>query len=267
MRVLICSKEDIVANILLNRLIPRLDGHRVGVLLANRERAKTATEPSLTELKLLEEQIPRQVLFPLADAAPVPGDLLSFGWLARRHGIDLLPASGLDADGRSRSIAGFAPDLILCLKYGYVLRPQDLALPRLGAINLHSGRLPERPGLHAIFWAMHAGEAHATCAVHRIAPDIDSGALIGRRDVVLDYGRSFFWNMLRTYEAGTDLLGDIAVALAAGEAVPEQPQPAGDWPMLGLPDEADIAAFRARGGVWIDPADYLELAERYAPRR
>lgn len=267
MNILVCSKDDLVANLMLNRLLPMLAGHRVGVLLANRPRAKASSEPSLARLKLLEEDLPRRVLFPLADAASAPGALLSFGWLARRQGLHLLPAEGLDQAGRSALIDGFAPDLILCLKYGYRLTAEDIARPRCGAFNLHSGRLPERPGLHAIFWAMRAGEPAATCSLHRVAVGIDSGALVDRCDVPIRPGASFFRTMLEVYEVGAQRMGRLAQAVAAGTPLRETPQPSGDWPMLGLPNEADIAAFEAAGGVWIDPADYLDLAAHYVPRR
>ena len=222
--------------------------------------------PQLRMLRLFEEELPNQVLFPLARAAGAPGELAPFESLAERHGFDLVIADGLGRRGRSARYRELAPDLILTFKFGFLLHPEDIALPALGAWNLHSGRLPDRPGLHAVFWAMHDREPATTATVHRIDEGIDSGPVAMRRDHPIEVGDSFFHTMVQTYLMGADMLSELARTVAKGEVPRPQPQGAGpDRRYLLLPAEEDIARFEAAGGVMVEPEDYLALARRFLP--
>ena len=266
MHLLLCTKRDLVANLMLQRLLPYLSGMRVSVVLANRRRGAALDVPALRTLRLFEEELPNEVLFPLARAAGSPGTLVPFETLAERGAIELVDAQGLRRDGRSALYRSLAPDLILTFKFGFLLAGEDIELPRFGAYNLHSGRLPQRPGLHAIFWAMHDGEERTTATVHRIDTDIDTGPIVASRDREIEPGRSFFHTMVETYLLGADLLGEVAGAIARKGGVSVTPQGAHpDRRYLTLPTNADIAAFEAAGGVMVDPQDYLALTRKYAP--
>src|SRR5690625_894526 len=210
MHILLCSKRDLVACAMLARMLPQLPPARITLLLANRLRAQALAVPQLRLLRLFEEELPNQVLFPLAEAAGAPGELKPFSALAAQHAIEVVIADDLGRKGRSAAYRAIAPDLILTFKFGFLLRAEDIALARLGAWNLHSGRLPERPGLHASFWAMHDGEEVTTATVHRIAEDIDSGPIAFMRDRPIDPGRSCLQTMLQNYLRGADLLAELA---------------------------------------------------------
>lgn len=266
MHLLLCSKRDLVASLMLHRLLPQLPPARITLLLANRLRGKALEVPQLRMLRLFEEELPNQVLFPLAEAAGASGELAPFESLAARHGLELVIADGAGRVGRSALYRRLAPDLILTFKFGFLLQPADIALPRLGAWNLHSGRLPERPGLHAAFWAMHDGEPATTATVHEIDEGIDTGPIALMRDRQIEPGRSFFHTMVENYLLGADLLAELACGLAEGRPPRLVPQDrSAERRYLGLPDTAEIAAFEAAGGTMVDPEDYLAIARRYLP--
>lgn len=266
MHLLLCSKRDLVANLMLHRLLPQLPPARITLLLANRLRSQALAVPQLRALRLFEEELPNQVLFPLAEAAGAPGELAPFETLAARKGIDLVSADGVGRSGRSALYRDLAPDLILTFKFGFLLQPEDIALPRLGAWNLHSGRLPERPGLHAAFWALYEGEPVTTATVHRIDEGIDTGPIALMRDRPIEPGRSFFHTMVQNYLLGADLLAELARDLATGHAPTLTPQSLNaERRYLPLPSAAEIGHFEAQGGVMVEPEDYLNLARRYLP--
>ncbi|HLW29193.1 MAG TPA: formyltransferase family protein [Kiloniellales bacterium] len=266
MHILLCSKRDLVACLMLRRMLPRLPPARITLLLANRQRSQALAVPQLRLLRLFEEELPNQLLFPLARGAGSPGALVPFEELAARHAVDLVVADGLGRRGRSALYRELAPDLILTFKFGFLLHPEDISLPALGAWNLHSGRLPDRPGLHAVFWAMHDGEKTTAATVHRIDEGIDTGPIAVLKERPIERERSFFHNMVQTYLMGADLLADLAVALAEGRAPDLSPQESTpDRRYLGLPSAEDVARFEAAGGLLVEPEDYLELVRSFLP--
>lgn len=266
MHLLLCSKRDLVANLMLHRMLPQLPPARITLLLANRLRSGALAVPQLRMLRLFEEELPNQVLFPLAAAAGAPGELAPFESLAARHDIRLIIADGMGRAGRSALYRDLAPDMILTFKFGFLLQPEDIALPRLGAWNLHSGALPEHPGLHAAFWAMHDGEAATTATVHQIDEGIDTGPIALMRQRSIEPGRSFFHTMMQNYLQGADMLAELARGLAEGNPPALQTQsPTAARRYLKLPDAEALARFEAAGKVMVEPEDYLALVRHFLP--
>jgi methionyl-tRNA formyltransferase len=54
-----------------------------------------------------------------------------------------------------RTLSELRPDLFLSSGYGLILREPALAIPTIGAINMHPSLLPAYRGSHPIFWAMY----------------------------------------------------------------------------------------------------------------
>ena len=284
MRLLVCSKSDLVANLILNRLLPQLRDHEITLLLANRHRPEVGDVAELKLLRALEEQLANRLLFPLLDAqAPSPpetplsttappeadtetGDqerLFGFAELAQRTGSRLISAQGTTSAERSALYRDAQPEAIVAVKYGYLFSDEDLRLPRLGGLNLHSGLLPARPGLHATLWAMLEGDREGGCCLHWMDAQIDSGPLVAQRAVPLNYDRSFFANMLAVYLAGAELIAEALKTLAAGGTLPATPQTAPRGTYRSLPGPDEMARLKERGLRMIDAADVIELLMRY----
>jgi UDP-4-amino-4-deoxy-L-arabinose formyltransferase/UDP-glucuronic acid dehydrogenase (UDP-4-keto-hexauronic acid decarboxylating) len=60
----------------------------------------------------------------------------------------------------------------------YVIHHDVLALPRLGAYNLHPGPLPRYAGLNSVSWAIYRGEKEHGVTIHKMEADIDTGAMV-----------------------------------------------------------------------------------------
>ncbi len=65
-------------------------------------------------------------------------------------------------------IRGLAPDFIFSIQYRRLLRPEILAVPRRGRINLHFGLLPRYGGYYPVAWAILNGESQAGATLHYI---------------------------------------------------------------------------------------------------
>ena len=67
-------------------------------------------------------------------------------------------------------LAPLRPDLIISGGFPWRIPSEVLALPRLGAINMHPALLPRYRGPAAIEWALRNGDAELGFTVHRLSP-------------------------------------------------------------------------------------------------
>src|SRR5574343_844834 len=97
MKILLCTKHDLIGSMMLNVLLPELVArHDVSVLLANRRRPELEAIPELAWMKCFEQDLTAKVLFPLLDkkrghrgsemVSNAP-DRLSFEGLAQAYGV------------------------------------------------------------------------------------------------------------------------------------------------------------------------------------
>lgn len=273
MRILLCTKHDLVGAMMLNLILPRIAGeHAVSVLLANRRRPEAATIPELKWMKLIEQDIPARLLFPLLDAGVADGSgpasqrWLSFEGLSRRHGVPITNAGHISHGSvLTELVADAAPDLVVSFQFGFIFKPEALAVPRIGALNLHSGALPERAGVNPTFWCMKDGDSHAACTLHWIDRGIDSGDLVEVRRMPIDYTRSFFANWIDNYRNGAAMIGDAIVALARDGRLPATAQDAAARRYVPTPTADDFRAFHEAGRRMVDADDVLALLSAYLP--
>jgi len=76
------------------------------------------------------------------------------------------------------AIAGWRPDLMVVADYGALLKPVLLAVPRLGAINVHPSLLPKYRGAAPIPWAIANGETETGVTVQFMSERMDAGDII-----------------------------------------------------------------------------------------
>ena len=69
-------------------------------------------------------------------------------------------------------LAPLKPDLIISGGFPWRIPSEVLALPRLGAINMHPALLPRHRGPAAIEWAFRNGDAETGFTVHRLSPGL-----------------------------------------------------------------------------------------------
>ena len=77
-------------------------------------------------------------------------------------------------------LAPLRPDLIISGGFPWRIPSEVIALPRLGAINMHPALLPRYRGPAAIEWALRNGDAELGFSVHRLAPDFDTGPILAQ---------------------------------------------------------------------------------------
>ncbi|MFV0446738.1 MAG: methionyl-tRNA formyltransferase [Planctomycetaceae bacterium] len=73
----------------------------------------------------------------------------------------------------------FRADVFVVAAYGQILSAELLAIPPLGAINLHASLLPRYRGAAPIQYAVWKGEAETGVTIFRIEPKLDAGPILG----------------------------------------------------------------------------------------
>jgi folate-dependent phosphoribosylglycinamide formyltransferase PurN len=105
---------------------------------------------------------------------------------ARQAGIEVHSVEDLNSGETVRLLQGIEPDLGI-VAGTYILSPATFEAPRLGSINLHSGKAPEYRGAAPAFWELYNGERQVGITIHRVGSRLDSGPIIRQEMFALDW--------------------------------------------------------------------------------
>jgi methionyl-tRNA formyltransferase len=75
-----------------------------------------------------------------------------------------------------------APEWMISVYFGYILRAEALAIPTRGTLNLHAGLLPFNRGVHPNVWSLVEGTA-AGVTLHWVDAGVDTGDLAAQCEV------------------------------------------------------------------------------------
>src|SRR5256885_1470671 len=71
-----------------------------------------------------------------------------------------------------------APDVGVVVAYGHILKPELLALPRHGMVNVHPSLLPELRGAAPVEWAILNGLEKTGVTIMQMGEGLDSGPIL-----------------------------------------------------------------------------------------
>lgn len=269
MRIALLVNLDLHANRGANLLREALSGHEVALFTSDRVGGE---QPAVSELRILhalEQEIPERVVWPMAEAAGRRnGDprLLTFHQLAAELGGTCEPLPKPNSAESLARFRRFAPDLVVSLRYGRILKEPFLAIPRLGVLNLHSGRLPSYRGILATLWALIAGERTIGPTLHWIVDGtIDTGPIVATAEMPVRPGVSLLDHILSVYPPGIELLADAIRRLDRGEPLPGRPQDPREGAYFGFPGATELAALADAGFPLYDPESYVKLLQGWVP--
>lgn len=271
MRILCCVNRDLYSNLALNQLLPelRLAGHSPRVVVSRMvgqpgDRARMPAE--LAILRTVEQDLPNEVLFPLFEQGrEVPRDrALTWTELAIHcDGVAPVVADVNAGDGW-RMLRDIAPDLVVSIRYGHILKSPAIAASRLGVMNLHSGALPAYRGMLGTLQAIVRGEEDVGCTLHWIVDaGIDTGPIIALARRPVERDQSLFWHILSLYPLGVPLIVEAVRRLTSGEALPRREQDPAQGRYYSAPTPDDFAALKRSGIALFNSADLQEAYGRF----
>lgn len=134
------------------------------------------------------------------------------------------------------------PDILLSFAFPYRLPPDVLRVARLGAFNLHGGRLPEYRGPQPVFWQIARREPEGAVTLHRMDDQLDRGAIVASCRVPIAPDDTFGLHAVRLAFAAVPLVDALFTGLVQhGANLQTTPQDEGRACWYGRPAPADLA--------------------------
>ncbi len=143
---------------------------------------------------------------------------------ARAHGIPVQQPVSLRDPEAVAALRALAPDLMVVVAYGLLLPPEVLAIPRLGAVNVHASLLPRWRGAAPIQRAILAGDAETGVSIMQMEAGLDTGPVLAEARIPIGPGDTAADLHDRLAALGARLLVETVDRLAAGRVRP-RPQP------------------------------------------
>lgn len=170
----------------------------------------------------------------------------SIASLASAEGVPQLETISVNASDYINRVKALSPDVIVSVAAPEVFKAKLLNVPRLGCINVHSGRLPSYRGMMPTFWQMRHGETAVTVTVHRMAEKLDAGELLGTQSVPIQKNDTLDRIVKETKDGGARLVIRVLRELRRDQTQP-MPLDMSAAAYYSFPRRTDVRAFHERG--------------------
>ena len=99
--------------------------------------------------------------------------------LAEQKNLPVICPEGTPNSSDIESILkSYSPELFILSGYSRILKPNILAIPRLGSLNLHGGLLPKYRGCSPLNWQILNGEKEIGLSIIFLDSGIDTGDIV-----------------------------------------------------------------------------------------
>ena len=146
---------------------------------------------------------------------------------AQAAGIRVIQPQCLKSGEAVAQISAAAPDIIVVVAFGHVLRGNILDIPRLGAVNVHGSLLPKYRGPAPIHWAIINGESETGVTTMKMDTGLDTGDMLLKAATPIGPEETTEDLHDRLARMGADLLVETLAGLSSGTLSPE-PQDHGE---------------------------------------
>lgn len=144
--------------------------------------------------------------------SPVKEKALAFG-------LPVFQPEKLTAAGEYEKLAALAPDVIVVVAYGQILRQNVLDLPSIACINIHSSLLPRWRGAAPIHHAVLAGDAVTGVTTMKMVRELDAGDIYEQTETKIGARESVGELHDRLAVMGGELILSTIEKLSAGTLV------------------------------------------------
>jgi methionyl-tRNA formyltransferase len=142
---------------------------------------------------------------------------------AQELGLPVFQPQRVSSPAGLELLRSLAPGVLFVVAFGEVLSEAVLAVPRLGAINLHASLLPRYRGAAPIQRALLAGETMTGVSVQWMVKELDAGDILLQRALSVGEEEDFGSLHDRLAQLGADAAVEAVALLRRGEA-PRQRQ-------------------------------------------
>lgn len=142
--------------------------------------------------------------------------------LALERGLTVYQPDSVRTEEALELMRSLAPDVLCVVAYGKILPDAMLAIPRLGAVNVHGSLLPKYRGAAPIQWSVLNGDEYAGVTTMYLAHDMDAGDIIYREATPVGEYETAGDLFDRLAAMGARLLVKTLAAMEAGSAPREE---------------------------------------------
>jgi methionyl-tRNA formyltransferase len=103
--------------------------------------------------------------------------------LAARYDIPVSLPDDANDTALVAELAALAPDFLFSFYYRQMLKAPLLAMPKLGAYNMHGSLLPKYRGRVPVNWAIIHGERETGATLHQMLEKPDAGGIVAQQAV------------------------------------------------------------------------------------
>jgi methionyl-tRNA formyltransferase len=170
-------------------------------------------------------------------------------------GLPLIQPEKLSTPGVFQRLQEWAPDVIVVVAFGQILRSDFLGLPARGCVNVHASLLPRWRGAAPIQAAIAAGDRQTGVTIMEMDEGMDTGGIISQRSISIDAQDTGGSLSTKLSQLGAELLPATLDGYLAGDlrARPQDASRATRAPLLKKEDGLLDAAL---------PAEVLERRVR-----
>ncbi|WNC74093.1 formyl transferase [Thalassotalea psychrophila] len=264
MNITILANRDIASNFAINLLLPHLNNHNITIFLSAKVGQKTNKPAALLELAFYEQELFNRILSPKINAQH--SEQTGFNTFEQLHEIvdgGVRELNNINTEEGLNVFKPSQPDLVISIRYGVIIKSNIINVPRNGVINLHSGILPDYRGVMATFWAMYKKEQSIGMTLHYISDGtIDTGRVIGKSFIDVNYQKSYLWHVLELYKEGTQLIINVVNKINQNLAISSTAQEkGGDY--YSFPTTEEVETFINAGNAIISELEVNEFINQY----
>lgn len=135
-------------------------------------------------------------------------------------GYPVIQPPSLKEEAVYQQLADWAPDVIVVVAFGQLLRKNVLELPKFGCVNVHASLLPAYRGAAPIQAAILNGETRTGVTIMKMDVGLDTGPILSKAEIEIaddETGGSLFG---RLSELGASALVKTLPAYLAGKITP-----------------------------------------------
>lgn len=158
--------------------------------------------------------------------------------LAGQYGIPVFQFEKIRSAQGCEALEDFQPDLMVTAAFGQLLSAKNLAIPRLGTINVHGSLLPKYRGASPIQSAIIAGDAETGVTTMMTDIGMDTGDILLKAATPIEPDETYEELSERLAALGAELLLQTLERLEAGtlSRIPQDPDEATVCHMLTRED-------------------------------
>ena len=171
---------------------------------------------------------------------------------AMELGLPIFQPEKLTLAGEFEKLQALAPDVIVVVAYGQILRTNVLRLPQLGCINIHSSLLPRWRGAAPIQWAILAGDSVSGVSTMHLVEKLDAGDVLLQAETPISSDDTAGTLHDRLAEMGAELILPTLEGLSRGSLVGQ------------VQDESQVtyASKLTKEMEWLNPAESAQVLDR-----